>query len=175
MRAQRRSLLFLVILAAVVTTPAFGQTVLPSSEPPSNRAISLLIPVASNPAEDQQAMPYSVVYSDSNGLTHFRNERLVWQANRAPSGLPTFATPYLDAEKIGFLRIERGGRPDWHPAPIKRFVMVLSGLAEVEVGDGERRTFGPGNVLLVTDTEGRGHLTNVLGNEDTFLVWVAVP
>ena len=45
--------------------------------------------------------------------------------------------------------------------------MVLSGLAEVEVGDGERRTFGPGNVLLVTDTEGRGHLTNVIGKRYT--------
>jgi hypothetical protein len=53
--------------------------------------------------------------------------------------------------------------------------MVLSGVLEVEVGDGERRSFGPGNVLLVTDTEGQGHLTNVIGNEDAFLVWVPVP
>jgi hypothetical protein len=170
----RQGLLFLVTLAAAEVTTAFGQTSLPGLEPVQSRSWSPNL-VASSPAQDQQAMPYSVVYSDANGLTHFRNERLVWQAGGASSGLRNFATPYLDAEKIGFLRVERGGRPDWHPAPSKRFVMVLSGLLEVEVGDGERRTFGPGNVLLVTDTEGRGHLTNVLGNEDTFLVWVPVP
>jgi quercetin dioxygenase-like cupin family protein len=137
-------------------TPALGQTVAD--------------PVASNTAQDQQAMPYSVVHSDTNGVTHFRNEYLAW---RVGQGLTV--TPYVNAEKIGFLRIAQGRRFDWHPAPSKRFVMVLSGLLEVEVGDGERRTFGPGNVLLVTDAEGRGHLTNVLGNEDVFLVWVPVP
>ena len=84
-------------------------------------------------------------------------------------------TSYVNAEKIGFLRIPRGAKSDWHPAPSKRFVMVLSGLLEVAVGDGERRTFEPGNVLLVTDAQGRGHLTNVLGNQDVFLVWVPVP
>jgi len=167
MLVQRRALLFLLILAAAVTAHAFGQTALPT--------------------QDQQAMPYSVVYSDANGVTHFRNERLAWQAivreNRIESGdarqssgtVQNFNTPYLNAERIGFVRIAQGRRSDWHPAPSKRFVMVLSGMLEIEVGDGERRNFGPGNVLLVTDAEGRGHLTNVIGNEDVFLVWVPVP
>jgi hypothetical protein len=157
MSVQWRSLLFLVILAAAAATYAFGQTALPT--------------------QDQQAMRYSVVYSDGNGVTHFRDERLAWQATLGSRGQQNFVTSYVSAQKIGFLRISQGGRSEssWHPAPSKRFVMVLSGLAEVEVGDGERRTFGPGNVLLVTDTEGRGHLTNVIGNEDVFLVWVPVP
>jgi hypothetical protein len=142
---------FLLVLLAVGVRPALGQT-----------------------AQDQQELPYSVVYSDTNGVTHFRNEHLAWQAGQI-GGAQFFATAYLDAEKIGFLRIAQGGRADWHPAPSKRFVMVLSGLMEVEVGDGERRTFKPGNVLLVTDAEGRGHITNVLGNEEVFLVWVPVP
>ena len=161
MSVQRRGLLFLVILAAAVATHALGQTVLP--------------------AQDQQAMPYSIVYSDANGVTHFRTERLAWEAvaveqkDGAPQSLQNFVTPYVNAEKMGFVRVARGLRTDWHPAPSKRFVMVLSGLLEIEVGDGERRNFGPGNVLLVTDAEGRGHLTNVIGNEDAFFVWVPVP
>ena len=53
--------------------------------------------------------------------------------------------------------------------------MVLRGVGEVEVGDGQRRRFGPGSVLLVTDIEGRGHRTKVLGKEDVLLVWVPVP
>jgi hypothetical protein len=53
--------------------------------------------------------------------------------------------------------------------------MVLSGKLEVEAGDGERREFTPGTVLLVTDVDGRGHKTNALGTDDVFLVWVPVP
>ena len=113
-----------------MATHAFGQTVLL--------------------AQDQQAMPYSIVYSDANGVTHFRTERLAWRSvaveqwDGAPQSLQNFVTPYVNAEKIGFVRVARGLRTDWHPAPSKRFVMVLSGLLEVEVGDGEHRTFGHG-------------------------------
>jgi hypothetical protein len=59
-----------------------------------------------------------------------------------------------------------GFRSDWHPAPSKRFVMVLSGVMEVEVSDGQRRKFAPGSVNLVTDIAGRCHRTNVLGGDD---------
>ena len=53
--------------------------------------------------------------------------------------------------------------------------MMLEGVMEVEAGDGKRREFRAGTVLLVTNTQGRGHRTNVLGNQDVVLVWVPVP
>ena len=127
-------------------------------------------------AQNQEQLRYTVVFSDSNYVTHFRYEHLAWQAAPGPAGAAGARfTPFLDAEKIGFLRIPRGYRQDWHPAPSKRFVMVLSGVSEIEVGDGERRTFGPGSIVLVTDTKGRGHRSHAVGNQDTFLVWVPVP
>jgi mannose-6-phosphate isomerase-like protein (cupin superfamily) len=125
-------------------------------------------------AQNQEQLQYSVVFSDSKDVTHFRYEVLPWQPTEGTAG-PLLATAFLDAEKIGFLRIPRAYRADWHPAPSRRFVMVLSGSAEIEVGDGERRTFGPGSVVLVTDTKGRGHRTNAVGNQNVFLVWVPVP
>jgi Cupin domain len=140
--------------------------------------LGTLLPLVWSPnvvvAQNQEQLQYSVVFSDSKDVTHFRYEHLAWQATQGTAG-PLLATPFLDAEKIGFLRIPSGYRADWHPAPSTRFVMVLSGTAEIEVGDGERRTFGPGSVVLVTDTKGRGHRTNALGNQDVFLVWVPVP
>ena len=80
-----------------------------------------------------------------------------------------------DASKIGFLRSPKGLKSGLHPAPAKQFVMVLTGLMEVESGDGERRQFLPGSVLLVTDTQGSGHRTSVLGDQDVFLAWVPIP
>jgi hypothetical protein len=122
-------------------------------------------------AQAQQPLQYSVLFSDSNRITHFRHEHLSWE-ERPGGGM---ATPFLDASKIGFLRLPKGFESDLHPAPAKQFVMVLTGVMEVQSGDGERRQFLPGSVLLVTDTEGPGHRTSALGNEDVFLVWVPVP
>jgi hypothetical protein len=126
-------------------------------------------------AQGQQQLRYSVVYMDSQGITHFRDEYLPWQKNEKTGNPPVLVTPLLDSQKIGFLRVPKAYSQDWHPAPSKRFVMVLSGVAEIEVGDGERRKFGTGDVLLHTDIQGRGHHTRVLGNEDVLAVWVPVP
>jgi hypothetical protein len=38
-------------------------------------------------------------------------------------------------------------------------VVTLSGIGEIECGDGSRRRFGPGDILLAEDTTGQGHIT----------------
>ena len=150
------------------------------------RRISLVVAVAAllpavvtwRPAVAQsgQSLQYTVVFSDSQGVTHFRDEQLPWQVQTpAYSSSSALMTPYQDAEKIGFFRLPHGFRSDWHPAPSKRFAMLLTGASEIEVGYGQRRTFRPGSVVLVTDTTGRGHRTNVIGSDDTLSVWVPVP
>ena len=53
--------------------------------------------------------------------------------------------------------------------------MVLTGSMEVEADDGEKRTFTPGSVLLVTDVDGLGHRTRGVGEQEVFLVWVPIP
>jgi len=126
-------------------------------------------------AQNQQRLRYSVVYADSDGITHFRDEYLPWQKTQGRGNFPASVTPLLDAQKIGFLILPKGYRQDWHPAPSKRFTMVLSGVADIEVGDGQRRKFGAGSVVLVTDVQGRGHRTRVLGSRENLAVWVPVP
>ena len=49
--------------------------------------------------------------------------------------------------------------------PRRQFVLGLVGELEVEVSDGEVRRFGPGSVILVEDTSGKGHLSRVVGTE----------
>jgi hypothetical protein len=55
---------------------------------------------------------------------------------------------------------------DWHPAPRRQFVVTLSGRGEIETSDGTVLPLGPGTIVLVEDTEGIGHLTRGLGEED---------
>lgn len=42
-------------------------------------------------------------------------------------------------------------------------MVPLRGAIEVEVSDGTRRRFEPGDLLLVADTAGTGHTTVALG------------
>ena len=54
---------------------------------------------------------------------------------------------------------------DWHPAPRRQIVIILSGRLEHEFRDGSRHTFGAGDVRVLVDTSGEGHTTRVLGDE----------
>jgi hypothetical protein len=55
---------------------------------------------------------------------------------------------------------------DWHNAPRRQFVVMLSGgQVEIEVGDGSKRRLGPGYVLLAEDTSGRGHRSRAVDGQ----------
>ena len=41
---------------------------------------------------------------------------------------------------------------------------MLRGVIEVQVNDGTSRQFGPGDLVLATDTSGRGHITLTVGD-----------
>ena len=44
---------------------------------------------------------------------------------------------------------------DWHPAPRRQFVIILSGQLEIGLGDGSRHVFGPGDARLIEDARTR--------------------
>jgi hypothetical protein len=70
-------------------------------------------------------------------------------------------------------RAPPGRVSDWHTAPRRQYVITLSGHGELEVTGGKRIQVGPGNIELVEDTTGKGHITRVVGNE--YRVTVQVP
>jgi len=74
-------------------------------------------------------------------------------------------TKGLATTKISFSEWPVGRFLDWHPAPRRQFVIILSGQLEIGLGDGTKHMFGPGDARLVEDTTGRGHTTRVHGNQ----------
>jgi hypothetical protein len=46
---------------------------------------------------------------------------------------------------------------DWHVTPRRQYIVMLAGLVEIQVSDGESRVFGPGDIVLVEDVTGKGH------------------
>ena len=69
----------------------------------------------------------------------------------------------LPASHIVFREDPAGKFQDWHPAPRRQFVIILSGSLEIGFGDGTKKIFGPGDARLVEDTTGKGHTTAVHG------------
>jgi hypothetical protein len=74
-------------------------------------------------------------------------------------------TDGLDVTKIRFGSRAAGELQDWHPAPQRQFVIILSGSLEIGFEDGSKKVFGPGDARLVEDTTGKGHTTVALGSE----------
>ena len=95
------------------------------------------------------------IYADANGESHFE----------------TFEIPLRDGGDIGRLSelepvqgiIFRETAADydysWHNAPRRQYILMLDGAVEVTVSDGETRTFRGGDIVLVEDTTGRGHIS----------------
>jgi quercetin dioxygenase-like cupin family protein len=68
----------------------------------------------------------------------------------------------------GDIRVNRGPAQsfsDFHNAPRRQYVVVLSGAMEIEIGDGTKRRLGPGDVLIAEDLTGKGHITRGVGAE----------
>ncbi len=103
---------------------------------------------------------YTRAYSSPDGVSHFGDGQLAMQPVAYVQGVSQ-ADP-VEAEPptaLRFSHITTGHVIDWHPTPRRQFVLMLSGVMEVRVGDGDTRHFGPGSVLFVEDTVGQGHQT----------------
>lgn len=122
--------------------------------------------------EDARGRPtYVRVYADEAGETHFGDVRLSTERRDSPTGTVE-AVAELEVEKLAFrLVVEESSDTVPHNAPAPLLIVQLDGTVEVEVSDGERRRFGPGSILLVEDTGGKGHVTrNVSGTPRSTLI-----
>jgi len=105
-------------------------------------------------------MKITRLYTGKEGESHF--EEIEVETNKLQPG-----------EGIIFRSAPPGSVQNWHPAPRRQYVITLSGQGEIEIGDGTKRRFGPGDVMLADDTTGRGHITRVVGSEPR--LYVAIP
>ncbi len=95
------------------------------------------------------------LYTGSDGQSHVETIDLAntpeWTAAQATT-------------QITFREAAVGNFGDWHTAPRRQFVIILSGQLEIGLGDGSKHVYGPGDARLVEDTTGHGHTTATHGN-----------
>ena len=121
-------------------------------------------------------MQYVRIYTGSDGETHFEDlEVELAEVNFAPPAPPVQLSAFTAAKQWMFFAIPPGWVGDWHPTPTRQAFFYLVGLVDIEVGDGATRRFGPGDVIIVEDTTGKGHRSRTVGDETALQACVQMP
>ena len=104
------------------------------------------------------------VYDDGDN-SHFKQTDVSFsEKDFAPPAAPLQVSEFGAAKKWGMLILPVDWDGSWHPTPVRQLIVCLSGKFEITVGDGRMQQFGPGEMVLLEDTRGRGHATKVVGS-----------
>ena len=98
------------------------------------------------------------VYSDNLGESHFKDIEMPL-TNEGEIG---FLSDKIPVKEIIFRTVKPNYDYDFHTAPQSQYIILLDGEIEIETSLGEKRTFKGGDVLLMEDTQGKGHKTRNL-------------
>ena len=101
------------------------------------------------------------IYADEQGESHFRDIEVEW-AEEGPDGTTSKRFP---ATGIIFRFTPGTWRFDWHTATRRQYVVNLDGPNQITASDGETRIIGTGEVILIEDTHGRGHLSQAVNGQ----------
>ena len=115
--------------------------------------------------------PITRVYSDENGDTRF--EEISIPLNDA--GEIGKLSERLPASAVIFREVEPTYDYDFHNAPQKQYLILIDGEIEIETTLGEKRQFKAGDVLLLEDTEGKGHRTKNLKPVKRKSIFITIP
>jgi len=115
------------------------------------------------------------LFADSRGESHFGTVRVSLESTDFAPPAPPLEVSEIVEGRHGFLRAPSGWFGDWHPTPTRQYMCLLSGVLEVEASDGEVREISAGEIVLLEDTEGRGHSTRVISEQPAVLVFAQLP
>jgi len=103
--------------------------------------------------DNRHRLSYTRVVSTDDGGSAFEDAELPLNEQQIGALGP--------ADGVAFFRFDNFDSEP-HPASEPQWVVMLRGVIEVRVSDGTSRRFGPGELVLATDTSGRGHTTLVV-------------
>lgn len=115
-------------------------------------------------------MKITRLYSGPDNESHFEDLEIELQ----DAGDIGELSEKVEATGIIFRRTGPDYNYDWHNAPRRQYIIMLDGSVDVEVGDGTVRRFSTGDILLVEDTTGRGHISRSVDNQPRTSVFVTL-
>ena len=116
-------------------------------------------------------MQVTRIFTGSDGESHFEDMDIPLR-DLGPVGA---MSRLIEATGVVFRETGPDYDLDWHNAPRRQFVLMLSGgEVEIEVGDGSKRRLGPGDILLAEDTTGRGHISRAVDDQPRVSIFITL-
>ncbi len=110
------------------------------------------------------------LYADENGESHFRDIEVEWAEEKQTSKL----SARLPAHGIIFRQSPETYELDWHTAPRRQYIINLDGGVQITASDGEVREIAAGEVILVEDITGKGHLSKALEGKIRHSIFIPI-
>jgi hypothetical protein len=101
------------------------------------------------------------LFTGSNGESHFEDIDIPFGRKDAIDA----RSEIFAATGVQFRETPADYDLDFHCVPDRQFVITLEGQVDITVGDGTTRRIGVGDVLLVEDTTGRGHISRAVNKK----------
>ena len=108
-------------------------------------------------AQARKPIMMTRIFTGPDGLSHAAQVEMKLNGN---------VTEMMKATGVEFSRRAPGPASDWHVGPRRQFVITLSGRGELVLGDGTKVATGPGQINLIEDTTGKGHLSKAVPHEN---------
>jgi hypothetical protein len=100
------------------------------------------------------------LYTDETGESHFADEEIEFveatRSGRLSKRFPVTGLIFREVPPTYDL--------DWHPAPRRQYIVNLDNGVQLTASDGESRVIGAGEIVLVEDTTGKGHLSKAVND-----------
>ena len=106
---------------------------------------------------------YTHLYTGKDGKSHFEEAEFSFETDAKGD----LRTPNMKATALNVKISYPLPSYDWHPAPRRQFAITVEGQVDIIASGGETRRFSPGDILLVDDLTGEGHMSKVVGKQTT--------
>lgn len=106
-------------------------------------------------------MKITRIYTGPDNQSHFEDIEVPLQ-DGGPAGR---MSAFQKATGVIFRETDGSYHFDWHNAPRRQYVVILDGEVEIEIGDGSKRIFRTGDILLAEDTTGQGHISRAVAGK----------
>ena len=108
-------------------------------------------------------MKITTFYATESGESRFGEVTIDLDLERIDDfGHHIFCSAPYESPAVQLVQLPADLDQDFHNAPARQLVVVLSGRVEVETTDGESRQWRAGDIFMPADVSGRGHRTRTL-------------
>jgi hypothetical protein len=120
-------------------------------------------------AQEHTAVTVTRLYTGADNLSHVEQVNVKFSP---VAGAPETVgqSESVKVAKSYVVLLPAGFYEGWHNADTRRYVIPISGKAELEVGGGQKISAEPGRLYLAEDLTGKSHTFRVVGTHD----WVAL-